>query len=689
MNRLKYTTKFALIGVLFLVVILGVTTLLVKSMNDEIRQMEQRQEGGNYNLILKDVLKNAQHHRGTSVTLFAGDETARQQLNQIEVELTAALEALERFDGQSTYDFGIAKQVQDIHTQSEAIIAKNEWVDPAEIITVHTELTKLILDTMFKVSNESELLLARTKESNNLITTLTQTIPQLTEKLGVMRANGLTIINAGALSDEQRGTVSEQFYTIKQDMNMMEKGFSVAFEDEEIVSSLQQIYEVSTEANVTYLNEIQTVLTAKTITNDATVYYDIATNAINAEFEVYEAGLIHLLGLMTHQLDELKSERAVIIGIELLVLLIVLYLFIGFYLGIKQSVSELEITATAVANGDLTARVNLQTKDEMLQVEQSFNQMIDSLNGLVKEISVSSEYVASSSEELHAGVEETTTSIIHVSEAIEQVADGAKNQTSGLENSKDILDEMATGVNEIAQNSQVVYALTKDTTTFAQQGDETVRHSTKQMQQIEQNVQQTSAIIEELHVRSQEIGHILAIITGVAEQTNLLALNAGIEAARAGEHGRGFAVVADEVGKLAAQSRKAVSEVGSLMGLIQNDTVKSVSMMKEVTTSVETGLTLSEQTAQQFSGIVTSMQNLAQQMQTITQNSEQIATRTTDVVDAMDTMTGISQQNLAVSQEVASATEEQNASMEEISASATELANMAETLQALIRNFKL
>ena len=689
MNQLRYTSKFALIGILFLAVILSVTTLLVKSMNEDINQMQERYEGGKYNLVLKEVLKNVQQHRATSVTIFGGDESARQNLQKIELNMEQALADLAQVEQTITHDFEVADQVKTIQTQWETIVAKTEWTGTKEIVALHTNLTNLILHTMLDVSNNSDLMLGKTKESNNLITTLTQTIPRLTENLGLMRANGLTIINSGEMTDEQQLVISEQFYTVKQNVETLSQGFTIAFEDEQIRTALQQVYDNSAEKKMAYLNEIEALLTSKTVTTDAGAYYEVATTAIDKEFEVYEAGLSYLMDLMTHQLEQLQNERQIIIGIEILVMLIVLYLFIGFYLGIKQSINELEAKATAVANGDLTARVNLQTKDEMLQVEQSFNKMIDSLNGLVKEISVSSEYVASSSEELHAGVEETTASIIHVSEAIEQVADGAKNQTSDLENSKDILDEMAAGVNQIAQNSQAVYALTKDTTTFAQQGDETVSHSTKQMHQIQQNVQQTNTIIEELHERSQEIGRILAIITGVAEQTNLLALNAGIEAARAGEHGRGFAVVADEVGKLAEQSRAAVLEVGSLMGLIQTDTVKSVKMMNEVTASVDTGLTLSEQTAQQFSGIVTSMQNLAQQMQAITENSEQMATRTNTIVSAMDSMTGISQQNLAVSQEVASATEEQNASMEEISASATELAKMAETLQELIRNFKL
>ena len=88
---------------------------------------------------------------------------------------------------------------------------------------------------------------------------------------------------------------------------------------------------------------------------------------------------------------------------------------------------------------------------------------------------------------------------------------------------------------------------------------------------------------------SGKIGAITETIKEISEQTNLLALNAAIEAARAGEHGRGFAVVASEVRKLAERSNSATREIAQLVGNVQNETLRAVSVTQRGNTAVERG----------------------------------------------------------------------------------------------------
>jgi twitching motility protein PilJ len=102
------------------------------------------------------------------------------------------------------------------------------------------------------------------------------------------------------------------------------------------------------------------------------------------------------------------------------------------------------------------------------------------------------------------------------------------------------------------------------------------------MNDIREQIQETSKRIKRLGESSQEIGEIVELISDITEQTNVLALNAAIQAASAGEAGRGFTVVAEEVQRLAERSAEATKQIGAIVKTIQTDTQDAVSAMERV-----------------------------------------------------------------------------------------------------------
>ena len=167
----------------------------------------------------------------------------------------------------------------------------------------------------------------------------------------------------------------------------------------------------------------------------------------------------------------------------------------------------------------------------------------------------------------------------NIANTMKQLSHHINDQSANIKDSSTAMDEIANGVQSIAESSTTISNLAISTSDKANVGTEIIENSISQMTTIHTVMDEIYKVVDQLVIRTQDIDKALQTITYISEQTNLLSLNAAIESARAGEHGKGFAVVSEEVRKLAEQSKQAATDITKLNLLVQNDTKDVVNVM--------------------------------------------------------------------------------------------------------------
>ncbi len=313
-----------------------------------------------------------------------------------------------------------------------------------------------------------------------------------------------------------------------------------------------------------------------------------------------------------------------------------------------------------LSDGDLTIEATV-TEDITGAIADSVNQAVEEMRSLVTTINETSVRVSASAQEARG-----------TALRLEEASDHQRNQ---IEKASETVRAMSRAMGEMAENAGESAAIAQQSVEIAAAGGSTVRRTIAGMDNIRDQIQETSKRIKRLGESSQEIGNIVELIEDIADQTNILALNAAMQAAMAGEAGRGFAVVADEVQRLAERSANATKQIDALVRTIQADTNEAVSSMESSTSEVVSGAKLAEDAGEALQRIEKVSQEIAKSTQDIASRLQQQSQDAGSINNAMD-----------VIQEITGQTSE---GTEQTTQSIENLAKMAEQLRQTVARFKL
>jgi methyl-accepting chemotaxis protein len=340
-------------------------------------------------------------------------------------------------------------------------------------------------------------------------------------------------------------------------------------------------------------------------------------------------------------------------------IIIAVYLVRGIVRPIKDT--KLILKDIAEGQGDLTKRVSVLTKDEIGEMGSYFNAFIEKLQLIISEVVGSTTQLATAAEEL-----------AQISVGSSENLSRQNKETTNVATS---INHMASALEEVASHTESATYAATNADHEVKEGNAMVHQTLESVRSLAEDIESSTAAMNELKSKSLNIGSVLDVIRGIAEQTNLLALNAAIEAARAGEGGRGFAVVADEVRALARRTQDSTSEIEVIISELQKGAEDSVASLQE--SNVKSDSTLAQ--AKETGRCLTSVSNA---VSTIQEMSAQIAS-------SVQEQSATTQEVNANVTRIQAISEETFTGAEQASLASQEVARLSSNLQELVRNFKV
>jgi len=663
MNRFKYASKFTLVIVLILIPLVALSYIVLAEYNKQIDFLQKEKDGLEYIAQVRQLLAVVPQHRGLTNAYLNGNTSVKNRILDVEQKVDQVVAVLSQVDKKFGKILDTRHMVDSLKQHWGDIKAQDDKTSKQQSFQDHTRLINDIIGLIHHVADSSNLILDPELDSYYLMDLVVNRLPALTESMGQARGLAAGIAATGSFTPQSWSELSIRVDRFINARTATGDSIKAAFEANRTIAqqldrtSKNGIGSVSDFAR----NLQQGMLEPETIQVSSDQVFNSGSRAINDVFAFYDAIVPVLDGIFEQRIAGNYATERTAIMIIVAVLMVIIYLFAGFYLSVRQSIRQLSEATQKLSQGDLTTQVQLSTRDELSEVANGINQMAMDFGQLVGRVTGSIDQVATAAEELSTITTQTQQGVASQQQEIELVASS--------------INEMGASVQEVARSAGRAAEAANGANSEAQNGQTVVSHTRQAIGRLASDIEHSASSIKQLEEDSRNIGAVLDVIKEIAEQTNLLALNAAIEAARAGEQGRGFAVVADEVRTLASRTQDSTLEIENMISHLQSSANAAVQTMESSRNSTDETVAKASQTEESLDTIARAISEINDMNAQIASASEQQTAVADEINISISNINTVSEQTAAGARQTKSSSEE--------------LAKLAVELQELVYQFKL
>lgn len=331
----------------------------------------------------------------------------------------------------------------------------------------------------------------------------------------------------------------------------------------------------------------------------------------------------------------------------------------------------------------------LNRKDEVGLIFRATAKLREEMRKVIVGIEETTEDIVVNTNSLTIATQETSQSINEVTRTVVELAEATMSQAEDADTGSIKLEKLASEIKLAVDNGEVVVESSNHAQRIGEEGSKAMNEMIEKFNITSKSTKVVAENINSLLEKSHSIGSILNTIIGISEQTNLLALNAAIEAARAGEAGKGFSVVADEIRKLSDQTGHATKEIEDILNSIQSEVEATKDNMDNSEEAIKAANVTLDHSMKSFEEIISSIKISIDAIEKLRIGLNTVDSDKEDAIDAIQSISSITEETAASSEELSASMEEQAATIETISNNTDNLARTINKLKDLVNRFKI